>query len=438
MNIRTYFYAMFFAAVLVYCLSAEALRAQTDIFIRGSGRLFPLAVPQLCLESGTTSANKDIPTTIGRNLDLSGYFQVLDPGGYLETPGKCSPNQEFAYSDWSVIGAEGLVKGVVRYDGTTLRVQMYLHDVPRQKVVLGKEYEGDISQASRMAHKFSNEIMKFFTGEYGVFGTQIGFSSRVGRYKELFVMDMDGSNIRQLTNDKSLSVSSSWDPLGTKLIYTSYRRGVPDLFMVDVNRRAVTQVTRTPAMEIGSKFSKDGGSIITSVASGGETDIVLMSPSGAVLKRITPSNGAIDVSPEFSPDGSQIVFVSNRSGGPQVYVMGAGGGEARRISFMNSNYCTSPAWSPKGNRIALVCRADGGFQLFTVNADGSDPLQLTSGGDNEDPDWSPDGRYLVFATTFGKGYATSMALMRDDGSNMRALTKGRVADSEPDWGPLID
>lgn len=423
---------------LVLSIAVESAQAQTDIFIRGSGRLFPIAVPQLCLEAGATTVNRDIPATIGRDLDLSGYFQVLDPGGYLETPGKCSPNQEFAYSDWSVIGAEGLVKGVVRFDGANLKVQLYLHDVPRQKVVLGKEYEGDISQASRMAHKFANEIMKFFTGEYGVFGTQIAFSSRVGRFKELFVMDMDGSNIRQLTNDRSLSVSSSWNPAGSKLVYTSYRRSVPDLFMVDVANRAVNQITRSPALEVGTKFSPDGGSLITSVASGGETDIVLMSTSGGVIRKITPSNGAIDVSPDYSPDGSQIVFVSNRSGGPQIYVMGADGGGARRISFMNSNYCTSPSWSPKGNRIALVCRADGGFQLFTVNPDGSDPLQMTSGGDNEDPDWSPDGRYIVFATTFGKGYASSLAIMRDDGSNMRALTKGRVADSEPDWGPLLD
>ncbi len=430
-----------YLSIVVVCVvvfGIETAAAQTDIFIRGSGRLFPIAVPQLCLETGGTTANKDISTAIGRDLDLSGYFQVLDPGGYIETPGKCSPNQEFAYSDWSVIGAEGLVKGVVRYDGTTLRVQLYLHDVPRQKVVLGKEYEGDISQASRMAHKFANEIMKFFTGEYGVFGTQISFSSRVGRFKELFVMDMDGSNIRQLTNDRSLSVSSSWNSLGTKLVYTSYRRGIPDLFLVDLASRAVSQITRTAAMEVGPKFTRDGSGFLTSVANGSQTDIVRMSGAGAVLKRLTPADGTINVSPDLSPDGNQIAFVSNRSGGPQIYVMSAEGGEARRISFMNSNYCTSPAWSPKGNRIALVCRADGGFQLYTVSPDGSEPLQLTSGGDNEDPDWSPDGRYLVFATTFGRGYATSLALMRDDGSNMRALTKGRVADSEPDWGPLVD
>ena len=63
------------------------VHAHTDIFVRGSGKLFPIAVAQLCVKSGDTTAQKDIPKVISRNLDLSGYFEVLDPGGYIETAG---------------------------------------------------------------------------------------------------------------------------------------------------------------------------------------------------------------------------------------------------------------------------------------------------------------------------------------------------------------
>lgn len=423
-------------------LTAVSAFAQTDIYIKGSGKLFPIAVPQLCLQVGDTTANREIPRIIGRDLDLAGLFEILDPGTYIETPGKCGGIESVAWSDWSVIGAEGLVRGTLSWDGVKLRAQLYLYDVTRQKAVLGKEYEGDLSQVSRIAHKFANEIMRAFTGELGPFGTQIAFSSKVGRFKELFVMDMDGSNIRQLTNDRSLSMAASWsptvDPTGQRLVYTSYRRRVPDLFEINVATRAVRQITNSSALEIGAKYARDGQAILVSLTSGGDSDIVLLGMDGAVIKKLTPPNGAIDVSADWSPDYSSIAFCSNRAGGPQIYVMNADGSGVRRISFATSNYCTSPKWSPKGDRIAFVCRAEGGFNVFTIKPDGSEALQLTSFGDNEDPSWSPDGRYLVFATTFGKGWVTSLALMKADGSGLRQLTSSRIGDSEPAWGPMFE
>jgi TolB protein len=106
------------------------------------------------------------------------------------------------------------------------------------------------------------------------------------------------------------------------------------------------------------------------------------------------------------------------------------------VSFVTSNYCTSPAWSPKGDKIAFVCRADGNFQLFISNPDGSNAVQLTSSGSSEDPEFSPDGRYLVFSTTyFGATY--SLAIMRTDGLSIKQITTSRAGDFEPAWGPML-
>ena len=413
------------------------LNAQTTLTIKGSGRLFPIAVPQLCVESGESAANRDIPKILSKDLDISGFFEVLNSNSYIESPGKCAPPDGFAYSDWSVIGAEGLVRGVVTSTHGGIKVQLFLHDVQKQRMVLGKEYEGDESQLPKMAHKFANEVMKFFTGESGVFGTEISFSSKVGRFKELYVMDMDGSNVRPLTNDKSLAVSASWDPFGKQLIYTSYRLRTPDLFSIDVSSRRVVQLTRNPDMELGARYSRDGSKLLASVTEAQDSDVVVMNTSGKIIQRLTSPNGAIDVSPAWSPDNSKIVFCSNRSGGPQIYVMGADGSAPHRISFVNSSYCTSPRWSPKGDRIAFVCRADAGFQMFVVDPDGGNALQLTSIGSNEDPDWSPDGRYLVYSTTAGRTGAYNLALMKSDGSSIKQLTSSRGGDFQPSWGPLL-
>lgn len=428
------------AASLVVFLTGVrpcAVEAQTEINVRGSGKLFPIAVPRMCLQVGQSDVNHLIPEVIARDLDISGYFELISPQSYIESPGKCAGAEGFAYSDWSVIGAEGLVRGVITEQGGQIKAQLYLHDVQRQRVVLGKEYVGDVSQGRKIAHRFANEIMKFFTGESGVFGTRIAFTSKIGRFKELFVMDMDGSQVRQLTDDKGLAVGAAWDAAGKNLVYTTFKNRLPDLFMINVDSRRVTQITRGPALEIGPKFAPGGDAILVSRSQGDDSDLVLVAKDGAILRKLTPSNGAIDVSPAYSPDGSKIAFVSNRGGGPQIYVMGSDGANPQRLSFVSSSYCTSPAWSPKGDKIAFVCRADIGFQVFTMNPDGSMPLQLTSSGDNEDPDFSPDGRYLAFSTTFGHGAGNfGISLMRSDGSGTKEIYRSRGGDSEPAWGPL--
>jgi TolB protein len=418
--------------------------AQTEINVRGSGRLVPIAIPNVCAP-GRTDVGDELGDVIRRDLELSGYFEVMNPNRFIESPIKCTGQDGFAYSDWSVIGAEGLSRGVATVTPPnpetgapgSFSVQFFLHDVQRQKILVGKEYSGDLTQVRKAGHKFANEIMRYFTGEPGIFGTQIAFSGRVGRFKELFVMDLDGSNRRQLTNDRGLAVSPTWNSTATSLVYTSYRNRVPDLFTMNLGTKAVRQITRGTALEIGARFMPGDDRIVVSRSQGDESDIVVMGLDGTVTQRLTRPNSAIEVSPVLSPSGEEMLFVSNRSGGPQIYRMTVAGGEAKRISFAQSNYCTSPAWSPRNDRIAFVCRSDAGFNLFVSNPDGSNPMQLTTGGDNEDPEFSPDGRYLVFATTQFRRNVFSLAIIRSDGSGLRQLTESRSGDFEPTWSSVL-
>lgn len=412
--------------------------AQTDIHITGAKAGFPVAIPRLCDAGGAPEASQKISEAIARDLQISGLFKVINQDAYVEAPGKCSSPEKVAYSDWSVIGAEGLVKGEARLVGGGLEVKMYLHDVLQQRAVVGKRYESGVTDYSRIAHKFANEIVRFFTGEAGIFGTRLAYVSRVGRFKELFIMDIDGSNSRQLTRDNGLAMSPSWSPSGDRLVYTSYRSRKPELYFISPEGGSPKQVTERQGLEIGAKFSPDGGSLLTSAAIAGISKIALLDLSGRLLRKLSGSSDAIDVSPSFSPDGKSLAFCSNRAGGPQIYVMSISGEPARRISFANSNYCTSPSWSPKGDKIAFVCRA-GGNQVFVTGPDGGQVTQLTFAGDNEDPNWSPDGRFLAISSNLGGGPRNIAILsLLAPGTPPTRVTFARSEDGQPAWSPRVD
>lgn len=408
--------------------------AQTDIHISGAQAGFPVAVPQLCNTGGADDAAVRIPELIAKDLQISGLFKVLNPATFIETPGKCGGPQSTAFSDWTVIGADGLVKGDIQSTGTGLRAELYLLDVLQQKVVIGKRYEAEAADAAKIAHRFANEIMGYFTGTKGIFGTRLAYVSKIGRFKELFVMDLDGSNMKQLTRDKGLAMSPSWSARGDSIIYTSYRTREPELYTNSPRGGEPRRITSRPGLELGAKFLPDGN-VITAASIDGVSKIVIMDTRGQVVRKLTVGS-SIDVSPTLSPDGSQVAYCSNRSGGPQIYVMPFGGGESRRISFAESNYCTSPAWSPLGDKIVFVCR-QGAFQLFVASPNGGAPAQLTFAGDNEDPAWSPDGRFIAFSSNFGGG-AKSIAVLSLLGGSPTKVSSAIAEDSQPSWSPALD
>jgi len=413
--------------------SASIAFAQTDLRVSNPKAGFPIAIPQACDTGGGTPYDAKVPEMIRRDLNLSGFFSVLEPSSYVESPGRCNLPNAVQFSDWSVIGADVLIKANVTSDGGTVRAELYLFDVQQQKAVLGKRYEADARDYARVAHRFANEVIRYFTGTPGIFGSSIVYVSRVGRFKELFQMDLDGSNMRQLTRERGLAVSPSFAPGGDSVVYTSYRTRTPELFQLPLNGGGLRQITKREGLEIGAKYLKDGSSIISSASFDGSSNIVLFSPQGELLRKIT-TGGFIDVSPSPAPDGSRFAFVSNRAGGPQIYVLPIGGGEPQRISFTGSNYCTSPHWSPKGDKIAFTCLS-GGNQLFIANPDGSSPLQLTFGGNNEDPSFSVDGRYVLFSSTLG-GKGRQIMLLPLQTGQPRQITTGPGEDSQPIWGPL--
>jgi TolB protein len=428
-------------AIVCLVLSPRLAAAQFKGEIVGpGGQKFPIAVSPLKNLNSTNDAarlSEGIADTMIHDLDLSGWFKVLDRSAYIENPQNSGITLgTFDFKNWSTIGAEGLVKGGFSVQGDEVTVELRLFDVYENKERIGKRYVGKVKDYRRIAHKFVDEIINQFTGVPGIFNTRLAYvSTSGGRFKEIYVSHLDGSEKFQVTNNRTINLSPSWSPDGRSILYSSFKDRTQALFLFELYSGREVKFSPKAGHYIGGRISPDGQTIAATLELRGNSNLVLLDRNGNMIRRITDDR-EIDVSPSWSPDGRQLVFVSDRSGSPQIYILDLANGKTRRLTYSGS-YNTSPEWSPKGDKIVYTGRAGSRFAIFTINVDGGDPRQLTSeSSDSEDPTWSPDGRFIAFSSNRGGRY--QLYMMQASGENQRRLTGSGGNDTKPDWSPRLD
>jgi len=100
------------------------------------------------------------------------------------------------------------------------------------------------------------------------------------------------------------------------------------------------------------------------------------------------------------------------------------------------NWCDSPSWSPSGDWIVFAGRetTKEKLNIFVTDLTGSQIRRLTNqAGDNEDPSWSPDGRFIGFTST--RRGRRELFIMDADGSAPHPLTDLKGHTFTPNWGP---
>jgi TolB protein len=400
--------------------------------------VFAVAEPRLA-DGGASGASRTIVETVENDLKFMDLFRLLDRKAHLDDPRTAGVALgQFPMSNWSSIGAEYLLKSQIGAAGGNLSVEAHLFDIGGTKAIFAKRYVGRAADAVILGHTLANDVVTALTGLPGIFLSNLTMVCDRGSRmtKEVFMMDFDGTNVKQITSHRSTVVSPSWSPDGTRIVYSVYQKRRTtnvkniDLYEYDFASSTVRMLSNRTGINSGAQYAPDGKKIALTMSFLGNPEIFLFEPKTNSVTRVTKSYG-VDVDPNWSPDGRQIAFVSSRSGASMVYKMNADGSNPQRLTFAGK-YNAAPTWSPQGNKIGFAGMIDGVFDIFLMNPDGTNIERLTkSQGMNEDPHFSADGNFLAFASNRTGQY--NIYVMNVDGTFVKRLTYGLGNCTSPKW-----
>jgi Tol biopolymer transport system component len=284
------------------------------------------------------------------------------------------------------------------------------------------------------------------------------FESHRDGNSEIYLMNPDGSNPVNLTQNAAFDYSATWSPDGTKVAFVSDRDGDNEIYVMNADGSIPVNVTQDPGSDTYPVWSPDGTRIAFQsdresvplilgvepqlIPSLFNQEIFVMNANGTGLINVS-NNAAYDGDPSWSPDGEHIVFDTDRDAedgmilmaivpgdlGREIYVVNADGGNPTNLSNSpeDDGY---PVWSPDGSKIVFSSSRDGNWEIYTMNPDGSGQARLThNSADDYMATWSPDSAWISFQST--RDGNLEIYKMTRDGLSMTRLT----ASTAMDWGP---
>jgi TolB protein len=252
----------------------------------------------------------------------------------------------------------------------------------------------------------------------------IVFDGSIEGVAELYAVDPETGEVRNLTADVGEQLSAAWSPDHTKIAFSAtFGRSVNlDIYVMNADGTNVQQLTEGPGGESRPAWSPDG----TKIAYEADDGVWVMNADGSGAHHLAGTNCGGGCYPSWSPDGSSIVFTQ---GGEGLRIAAAdGSGDDRTLTASRGDY--DPAWSPDGSMIAFTCERD----ICLIRSDGTGRTNLTQSEQDtyeRDPAWSPDGTRIVFTSDRGPGAAIRLWVMNPDG------TDGRPIDFHGPWQPDV-
>ena len=267
----------------------------------------------------------------------------------------------------------------------------------------------------------------------------------------IYSMNLAEGSVSGLTSGGTKSrIPLAWSPDGRKILFAfrsysnPYYKGLKsdDIYVMDVDGKNLMELTNSPEIEETASWSPDG----TQIAFDrwlGETgsSIFVMDANGENSQRLTFEPG-INVAPHWSPDGNNIAFLSNRDGAPRIYTMERDGQNVLQITHHRRKFDGAPTWSPNGRWLAIGSGDEQSWGLYLIDPQGLKETPILRSKVNQldgramfRPAWSPDSQNLIYVDPEANDDVGLMRIQTEGGLPTQLNTDGLEYWWSPVWSP---
>lgn len=293
---------------------------------------------------------------------------------------------------------------------------------------LQRESLVDTANVTDEANPTAPAVVAIRSGGYSPsLGSLIYFSEQDDNF-EIYQRSLSSAVENQLTSDNSTNLYPSASPDGIRIVFQSDRDGDFDLYTMNPTGGGFVRVFDTPVDEHTPSWSPDGQQIVfaSDVRSDGAYDLFTMHYDGTDVRRIL-SNERRNSTPRWSPDGSAILFTTGQPFDGSTWEIALLDLASMRVRMLTDNDVRD-AWavfSPDGTHILYVTGADGATQLVRLPISGEGEPEIVYESDNGEylwnPQYSPDGAFMIFNIGNVEDAAGNLYVMSPDGEERRAV-----------------
>ena len=269
------------------------------------------------------------------------------------------------------------------------------------------------------------------------------YSNRDGD-DDVYIAKLDGTGLRQLTNEPGRDYEGDISPDGATIVFASQRAtgNNAQLFLMNADGTDVRRLTFSADRISGTvvddyaHWSYDGKSIVFQRSSDTtgkmDADVWIIDPVTGEERQVTDTPDTWDSTPAFTHDNKSVVFERGGGSGFSIYRVDLETGEATRLTGDEAGRAVGGKVSPDGKKLLYTSPVDGDVEIYVQDISGENVINLT---DNDAldtyPHWSPDGKQILFESDRDGNH--EIYVMNADGTGVRRVTTDPAKDSDPHW-----
>jgi WD40 repeat protein len=273
---------------------------------------------------------------------------------------------------------------------------------------------------------------------------QIAFVTNRTGAMEIWLMNNDGSEVKQLTEIPEGACQPRWSPDGMRMVFISpctrqqsYYPGA-SLFLINADGSGLTPLPSAPGGDYDPSWAPDGKHIaFTSLRNNGVPGIYVIDLENNTVTSLAQDETRAISQPAWSPTGNLIAYVTSDN---RIWVMDVNGENRHGLTVGGGDYRISgPAWSPDGAVVVFATSAisdtTGATSLMAVpySPTGAMPVDVPNSLLITDVSYSIDGYWLLFTSWYSGNHEISV--MRPNGVDRHAILVDPAYDFDPAWRP---